>query len=249
MTLVVGVRCTNGVVIGTDSAVTFGSGHHLTIEQPLRQKIDIVQNRVIVAGTGEVGLGQRFVDLIEQFWSAPPNRKARVIDIGRQLAKEAIQDFAQTRVKEGRYGALVAIPCGKVPELIEFAVADFQPEIKTKDYWYASMGSGQLVADPLLGFIRHTFWGDAPPSRQDGVFAVTMVLKLGCQMAPTGVALPIQMAVLRRDHKGRMLARRLTREELLEHEGNVDGAIDHFRTYQDILRGTDTTTGQLPKAP
>ena len=134
-------------------------------------------------------------------------------------------------------------------ELIEFAVNDFQPEVKTSDYWYASMGSGQAVADPLLGFIRHTFWGDLPPSRQDGVFAATMVLKLGCQMAPMGVAPPIQMAVLRRDGKGNLKVRRVEEEELLEHEANVDSAIEYFRGYQDVLHMPGASSDELPPVP
>ena len=237
------------MVIGTDSAMTLVSGQSHTIEQPLRKKIDIIQNRVIVAGTGSVGLGQRFVAIIERFWSEPNNRKASAVEIGRQLAKTAIQDFAETQVKQGSYGALVALPCSAKLELIEFAATDFQPEVKTSDYWYASMGSGQAVADPLLGFIRHTFWGDSPPSRQDGVFAATMVLKLGCQMSPMGVAPPIQMAVLRKDGKGKPKARRVAREELLEHEANVDSALEHFRSYQRVFHMPQDCSKELPRVP
>ena len=250
MTLVVGVRCTDGVVVGTDSAVTFGSGQHQTIEQPLQQKIDIIQNQIIVAGTGQVGLGQRFVDVTEQHWKNKDLQEKSVIDVGRMLARSAIQDFFATGIKTVNYGALVAVPCKYKAELIEFAVNDFQPEVKTRDIWYASMGSGQLVADPLLGFIRKTFWGDSPPSRQDGVFAVTMVLKLGCEMAPTGVAEPIQIAVLSPDpkNKGKLSAFRLTKEELLEHEGNVKSAIEYFSKYRESFHKTSTPK-ELPSAP
>lgn len=250
MTLVVGVRCTDGVVIGTDSAVTFGTGQHQTIEQPLRQKVDIIQSHVIVAGTGQVGLGQRFTDIAEQHWKNQKFQDKSVVDVGRMLAESAINDFSKTGARLGSYGALVAVPCNKKAELIEFAIADFQPEVKTKDIWYASMGSGQLVADPLLGFMRETFWGDSPPSRQDGVFAVTMVLKLGCKMAPTGVAEPIQIAVLapNTNDKGKLHAFRLTKEELLEHEGNVRSAIEYFSKYKEILHETPAPK-ELPPAP
>ena len=66
MTLVVGILCEDCAVIGTDSAVTFGpGGNHPTIAQPLREKISIFRDSVIVAGTGEVGLGQRFNHIVE----------------------------------------------------------------------------------------------------------------------------------------------------------------------------------------
>ena len=250
MTLVVGILCTDGVVIGTDSAVTFGTGQGFhTIEQPLRQKIDIIDERVIVTGTGEVGLGQRFVDIVKKRWAEKDLRTNNIVDVGRRLARPAMEDFASTNVAQGSYGALVALPCGRKAELVEFAVGNFQPEVKTKDNWYASMGSGQLVADPLLGFMRTAFWGDNPPNRQEGIFAATMVLKLGCEMAPEGVEEPIQMAVLSpdRDNKGKLSARRLEEGELDEHRGNVEDAIKYFGKYRDILH--DRSAPKPPRVP
>ena len=238
MTLIVGVLCTDGVVIGTDSAVTFATaGREHTIEQYARQKIHVIENHIIVAGTGQVGLGQRFADVAEHHWKKEDFQEKSVLDIGRMLATSALNDFSQTSLMQIPYGALAAVPCRDKAELIEFQYGDFQPEVKTKDIWYASMGSGQPVADPLLGFMRKTFWGDSPPTRQDGVFAVTMVLELGCEMAPTGVAAPIQIAVLapNPDDKGRFSASRLTEEELLEHRDNVNNAIKHFSEYKKIL--------------
>ena len=65
MTLVVGIRCTDGVIIGTDSAVTSATGQALTIMQPSK-KITIVGDHIILAGTGELGLGQRFADILQK---------------------------------------------------------------------------------------------------------------------------------------------------------------------------------------
>ncbi len=249
MTLVVGIRCTDGVVIGTDSAMTFTSGQHATIAQPFLQKIEIIRDRIIVAGTGAIGLGQRVATVIGGLWDKRRFQGNSAVYVGRIMAEFTINDFVQTKVPPGNYGAFVAVPLGGRAELIEFALTDFQPEVKTKDNWYASMGSGQPVADPLLGFMRKTFWGNKPPSRQDGVFAVTMVLKLGCAMAPTGVAEPIQIATLSEEKEGKLSARRLTTEELLEHQGNVDDALSYFGQYQDVLHGTDKPAQELPKAP
>ena len=229
MTLIVGVRCTNGVVIGTDSAAMFGPINRATISQPFLQKIEIIDDRVIIAGTGAIGLGQRFVDVVSKCWENDELKNKSAVDVGRILSQKAVKDFQGTGAKQGMYGALVAVACQpkdqtRRAEIIEFDVTDFQPEIKTKNLWYASMGSGQFVADPLLGFVRKTFWGDEPPTYQDGIFAATMVLKLSCEMDTGGVAEPIQMAVLEPD-KGQYHARRLTEDELAEHKQNVDNAI------------------------
>ena len=250
MTLIVGIVCPDGVVIGTDSAVTFADGPRPTIAQDLRRKIDIVQDRVIVAGTGELGLGQRFVDIVKQHWRDKQFQQKRAVEIGRILAASARKDFAGTNATPGSYGALVGIPCGNSHSLIEFAISDFQPELKTSDTWYVSMGIAQQIADPLLGFMRRTFWGDTPPSRQDAVFATTMVLELGCEMAPTGVAKPIQMATLTPRKKGSSyMARRLSDEELLEHVENVKSVIQYFGDYREHLRGNGSPSKQLPPVP
>ena len=48
MTILVGVLCQDGVVVGSDSSATFASGNLRTIEQPVR-KTFLVGNDVIFA--------------------------------------------------------------------------------------------------------------------------------------------------------------------------------------------------------
>ena len=248
MTVVVGIRCTDGVVIGTDSAITFGpSAQQLTIEQPYYSKIDILDNHIIVAGTGEIGLGQRFAYEVDKLWRGKSFSGKSVVEIGALIAQNTLNNFISTHVQPGQYGALAAVPCGKSAELIEFGVATFQPEFKTVDNWYASMGSGQMVADPLRGFVRKVFWGDSPPKRQDGIFAATMVLKMACDMAPSGVAPPIKMAVLAPNGKGQLAASRLSEDELQEHAGSVENALEYFRKYPDHIK--ETSGGPVPPTP
>ena len=249
MTIVVGIRCVKDVIIGTDSAAMVTSAHQPTIQQSLQQKIEVIQDQVIVAGTGEVGLGQRFADTVERSWHSPEFQQASVMDMGRTLARNAVGDFSQTRAPSNAYGALVAVPCSDGPELIEFAITNFQPEVKTKGNWYVSMGIGQSIADPLLEFLRTTFWSGDPPSRQDGLFAATMVLQLTCSMSPDGVAEPIQIAVLGANEEDRLSARRLSEDELLEHKQNVNNALEYFKSYRDVLHGTKSPTRPIPEAP
>ena len=229
--------------------MTFVSGGHHTIRQDYRQKIKIIQGEVIVAGTGAVGLGQRFIDITERSWKEKSFQRKSIIDVGRSLAKSTIQDFSQTGANLGSYAALVAVPNRRTAELIEFGEANFQPEVKTKDNWYVSMGSGQRVADPLLGFVRRAFWGNNPPNRQEGIFAVTMVLKLGCSMAPGGVAEPIRIATLSLSRKGRPTALMLDKEDLLEHEDNAEAALTYFGKFPEKHSETETAEQTFPSAP
>jgi hypothetical protein len=244
MTILVGVRCSDGVVIGADSANTFAAGNMRTIEQP-SQKISIIANRVIVAGTGEIGMGQRFCSVVESAWIKKEFANRNAVDLCRHLCAQGINDFASTKATAGSYGAMVAFPAGNTAELCEFAVNNFQPELK-RSIWYVSMGSGQPIADPCLGFIRQVFWGDSIPSCEDGVFAVVWTLAQAIALNPGGINAPMHVAVLAPD-SGKLVASMLTSDEIAEHEDNVRGAIDHLRTYKKMVRGAEAS--EIPKPP
>ena len=76
-----------------------------------------------------------------------------------------------------------------------------------------------------------------------------MVLKLACEMAPFGVAEPIQMATLSGVENGTLTAEKLTQGELLEHHDSVAAAIEYFGGYRSMLRGSDGPLSAPPQAP
>lgn len=245
MTILVGVYCKDGVVVGTDSAATFAAGQTRTIEQATR-KIDIVGDHIIVAGTGQVGLGQRFTAVVEKAWTDKTFQKP-ALEVGKALAAATIADFGSTSAPK-QYGALVAFPCQQKPILCEFSVEHFQPELKTDRLWYTSMGSAQPITDPFLGFIRDVFWADGLPTCSEAVFAVTWTLSHAIKLNPGGVNGPIQMAVLASE-KGKYTARLLDPGEIEAHEENVEGAMEHLRKYRDVLAGKNAAAApDVPKA-
>jgi Proteasome subunit len=244
MTVLVGIRCKEGIVIGADSAATFSAGQLRTIEQPVK-KISIIEDRVIVAGTGEIGLNQRFCAVVRTAWGNKAFRGSS-IDVARSLCKLGLDDFSFTSAKQGTYGALVAFPVGNTLELCEFGGANFQPEMKTDDLWYVSMGSGQSIADPCLGFIRQAFWNDGMPSCQDGVFAAVWTLSQAIKLNPGGINAPMHIAML--THlKGQPSARFLDVDEIDQHVSNVDGAIEHLRQYRATLIAPNAADIPKPK--
>jgi hypothetical protein len=241
VTSIVGVLCTDGAVVGTDSATLFTSAQVATIEQQT-EKIDIIGSSVIVAGTGAVGLHQRFSSVVNLAYEGQllqsfpphmggPNRapasgkvftKESPMEIAKTLSRAAIEDMAQTYLNPGRYGALVAFPCRNEPHLCEFPLSDFQPELKEgKRVWYVSMGSAQAITDPFLGFMRRAFWQDGVPSVSDAVFVVTWTLQHAIDLNTGGVNGPIRMAVLEK-HDGKYSARHLDVMELEEHQQHIN---------------------------
>jgi hypothetical protein len=246
MTAIVGVLCSDGVVIGTDSSTTFGTGFSPTIEQ-ITEKLSIVKNVVIVAGTGQVGMGQRFRHIIE---TAHNDRVFQGtnhhIDVGKELCRRAVIDFGSTNAQQKQYGALIAFPLGDKVHLCEFAVTDFQPEFKDQHIWYCSMGSGQPITDPFLGLMREVFWESGPPSIQDGVFAATWSLDHVISLNPGGIKEPTRVAVLEKVN-GVYQARLLDVADLDEHRENIKAAKQRLREFREEQKPTAAGTPDVPK--
>jgi 20S proteasome alpha/beta subunit len=158
VTAIVGIRCKDGVAIGSDSSATFGDGGgNRIIEQSTTRKIEIIGDGVIVAGTGAVGHMQRFTAVIEKLWSAKAFMGKSEIEIGKLLSSGGINDFHQTSAMNNlQFAAMVAYPAHDQPSLCEFPGGPgiFQPEIKkVDDLWFASTGSGQAITDPFLALL------------------------------------------------------------------------------------------------
>lgn len=245
MTVLVGIKCRDGVIIGSDSSATFAAGQIRTIEQTTK-KIEIVDGKIIVAGTGQIGLGQRFCDQVEQGWKNGAFKSLRAIPMATKICCLAGVDFGSTQTSKGQYGALVAFPANHELHLCEFATSDFQPELKTENIWYVSMGSGQLIADPFLGLMRKVFWNDGMPTLQDGIFIATWTLQHAIDVNAGGVNGPIQLAVLKNEKTG-PVARMLGQGEIDEHQQNVSGVLTHLRHYTDKVAGRSAEA--IPDVP
>jgi 20S proteasome alpha/beta subunit len=247
MTAIVGVLCRDGLVIGADSSATSVAGTNFRVMEQPTQKIDICSGTTIIAGTGSVGLGQRFCRIIEvahgqNLFGGP----SHYVDIGKELCRRAITDFGQTGLAPGQYAALVGFPLGDKIHLCEFALSDFQPEFKTEKLWYASIGGGQPITDPFLAFMREVFWVAGPPTVQDAIFAVTWALDHAVRINPGGINGPIHIAVLEK-HNGNFQARLLNNGELEEHYENIRQAKERLRTFPASQSADAPDTPEIPK--
>lgn len=246
MTAIVGLFCTDGVVIGADSSSTFSSGVENTIEQPT-QKICIIEGRVIFAGTGEVGLNQRFEAVLKK--SVSGGLKGTSLDISKAICRDALIDFQFTGLQAGGigFGALVAFPVNQRPQLCECALKSFQPEMKTDKHWFASMGSHQKITDAFLGYLKEVFWPSGPPTLHDGMFAVTWTLEHIIALNTGGINGPIRVAVLEMK-EGRAKARLLNDDEVDQHKQNVAEAKDHMRKFKEKFQpSADSAAPDVPK--
>ncbi len=219
-----------------------------TIEQPT-EKLYICSDAIIVAGTGAVGLGQRFCRIVDVAYQDKVFATgSHHVGVGTEVCKRARADFASTGVDRGKYGALVAFPFNNKPNLCEFAIDDFQPEFKTEKMWFCSMGSGQLITDPFLALMREVFWGSGLPTVQDATFATTWTLDHAVQVNPGGINGPVRIAVLEKK-EGKFRARLLDDDALEEHRQNIGQAKDRLRNLSVSQRADAPGTPDVPKPP
>ena len=246
MTVLVGVKCTNGVVIGADSAATSAAGN-IHLLKMASDKIVIVDGRVIVAGTGQVGMGQRFAAIVKAAHGAKLFQKSTV-EVMKALSAQGGQDFASTGASKGVYGALLAAPVEAVGQLVEFAVSDFQPEIKTEKLHFVAMGSGQMLAEPFISFVSRAFWRSKVPDVQSAIFGVHWTLAHTIACAPGGVGDPIAIATLTNPGGGNggWKAELLSEAELGEQREHMAAIEEHIATYKEALLG-DVAAEEVPK--
>jgi Proteasome subunit len=252
VTVVVGVLCEGGVVIGTDSSATLGTAYAHTIEQPTR-KIDIIDDLVIVAGTGEAGLGQRFVEIVRGMRNEN-KLKGSYIAIGEELARRAWNNFNSTGAAGRRqagsesypvvgFGALVAFWTGDKAHLVELAEGSLQPEFKSEEaIWYVSMGSGQPIADPFLGMMRETFCKEGCPQMALATFITCWALSHTIDLNTGGINGPLTIALLSKEGD-KPVARMLTADEVDDHIQAVKGAYQYLAGYPETF---EQTTANVP---
>ncbi len=246
MTILIGILCQDGIVIGSDSSATFVAGQQPTIEQKCKKVEILSDGHVILAGTGAIGLGQRFSSIAENYFTNSQNRRKPAVSIGKELCELGMKDFQSTNAPYPlNFGALLAFSPNKKYELCEFQTGNFQPELKTAHLWYVSMGSGQAICDPFLGLQRRVFWkDDKPPTLSDGVFATVWTLQHVVDLNPGGIKDPIEVAVLEKSENG-AVARLLGERELDEHRDNIAGLEKHISEYAELLSGKAGT--EVPK--
>ena len=141
MTLLVGVLCTDGVVIGSDSAATLGSG---VLQSPVK-KVHVVNDSILVATAGTVGLGQRFRHVVAQAADDGEFQAMDLVGKGVSLSERGLQNFKRTSSDAKTTSALVAISTGKEPGsagLIEFSSRGFSPSVVREGVRFTAAGSG-----------------------------------------------------------------------------------------------------------
>jgi 20S proteasome alpha/beta subunit len=242
MTLIVGIKCKDGIVIAADGAATLGSLGNSTAKQSVR-KLVVKHNHIVIGVSGPVGLGQRFQHEIDQLYAkgAVKNKHSAdvMVAVSGAMRTHIQSEFQSANVAKNLLGG-VAVNSVLASTVLAMVVKDkpclFQfdaqgaPEEATDDLPFIAIGSGQPLADPFLAFLRRVFHPKGIPTLNEGIFWAVWALDHAIKTNAGGVAAPMQLIVL--EHKdGDWLARELDEKECQEHLQNVDSAEAHLRAY------------------
>ena len=210
MTLIVGILCSDGVVVASDSAATFGAGGRPTIGQQIVRKVHRLNDHLLFSSTGAVGMAQLLADKVGTLWnngtlsgSKCPTPESAMDCIGKEIVN-LVGPYLQTAklqheitgdASSSLCKSLVALPVGKVPCLFNF---DYNgaPERSTAELPFISMGSGQPIADPFLALLHRLLWKGAEPTVAEGRLAAVWTIEHVSQTNPGGVGGAVQLATL-----------------------------------------------------
>lgn len=243
MTLIIGIKCRDGLVLGADGAATYAVLGQQTIRQPVKKKLRVAGSQQVVVGvSGSVGIGQRIAGEVEgvQRQGLPQdaegkNRKPlskskphEVMAVLRHLIwgivgpeLEIARAMAQgvgtpVPIHLALSQSLVALLVSNEPLLFSFDQQGM-PDQLTDDLPFTAIGSGQLIADPFLAFLRRIYWPDALPDVEQGVFTTIWALQHAIATNPGGVGPPIQIVTFRQEQDKAWRAREMPQEKWQEH--------------------------------
>jgi hypothetical protein len=247
LTLIVGVRCGEGVVIGADSAATLGTLGQPTVRQPC-DKVEVIEDRLLLAVSGPVGLAQRIAGEVGRAWATKTLRGEswEVMTLLRRAFLPHLEDeFKAAQVAQPVIGraaledalshTLLAMPVKKEPCLFQFD-AQGAPEEATENLPFVCIGSGRLLADPFMAFVAGLFWQKGKfPTLPNGVFATLWTIRQAIDLAPGGLADPIQIFTLAGDGSD-WKARKLDDADLQEHFEAIEQAKAALQNFRKALQ-------------
>ena len=244
MTLIIGIKCDDGIVLASDSAATFGTGLGQNTICQSTKKLTVIQKKLVVGTSGPIGLAQRFAGELEQMWIkrelADVEPYVAMTKIGEKLKKHISLEVPLASQFAGVLGTnafsstfshtVVAVPIKKRLCLFEF---DHQgaPEEKDQNLPFVSVGSGQPIADPFLAFLRRIWWPTGYPTMALGAATAYWSLDHAIKTNAGGVAYPINMVSLEK-HDNDFLAREIEDQALEEHRQFIQGAEKYLTDYQ-----------------
>lgn len=253
MTAIVAIQCTDGIVIGSDSAMTQNLGQLQFFGQVGYNKVRLIGGQIIAAVSGNLDCHHRCCAALEAWAAHPEINISRMsdVDFGTQVSLLFRNTLGSTGIDPTQldYNAVIAFPSINGPALVQISAQNqFQPQFVSHDgLWFMSSGSGIFYTNPFLGFLRRVFWPDGPPNVAGGLFSAYWALAHACDVSPGGIAEPLKFAVLQ-EREGQPEAREASQEEMQLHKEYFDSVNQHLREFKSKMEGDDSAA-DIPAPP
>lgn len=260
MTLIIGIKCSDGIVLGADSAATIQAANNLpTITQPVK-KIDTIYNYIAIGFSGAIAINQLLVPEIKNAWDKDLFKdlekhkiQLKIQEICRLVlqeqwttAKNAAQCYGQNAINTMIFQMLVGIWSKGSFHLFNIDPKCSVEEV-TENLPFASIGCGQSIADPFLGFIRRIFWDNSLPSVIEGIFATLWALSHSISITPGGIADPVNIYILSKN-KNEPIIKKLEDFELQETQEAISSAEKSLKHYKEFSLSENSLKNiEIPK--
>lgn len=239
MTLLVGILCADGIVVGTDSASTTATTTGMrTVSSSESQKLWPIGGNALWCGTGSVGAIQQMRHGLTTKYPKGVSAADPIVamkDIGQSL-RMSVGDRVRSveegpnvfRAEHGNSAAASLLACviGKDPCLFEFSPA-CHGEMKTAAAPCVAMGSGQVTADPLLAFFNRVFWSEKRPTLGQARLVAAWTILHCIRMSPGGIGGDIQLGTVSIVN-GKAVAETSAVDEHLEQAQALEGQMRGF---------------------
>jgi len=266
MTLIIGIKSSDGIVIGADSAATISTPTgQPTVKQDVK-KLEIISSNIIIGNSGQVGFCQKLKDELN-IRIQEPKKDIRKINDKNKLKRELQEILLRINEKDIEIGQkfnpifpnlvksnltnhlLIALPFINRPILLQFTIT-FNIEEAEIGIPFASAGVIQPLADTFLAFIRSIFWEEKElPSFQMSIFSLIWTLDFCTKIAPGYVCGPFQVIELR-EKSGNCVAREIPNEELEEHYESINSLLTRFKEYKnDFFKIDEEVRKAIPQKP
>ncbi len=241
MTLIVGIKCAEGIVIAADSRATLGGIGGMTSSQNVT-KLERPKENVILAISGSVGLGQRISLALNGHWEHIMGSKNDILD-----ARNEIRETIWREVEPEINHAVAAIPLIGLDKALPSAWCDAlialplpikgEPRLlcynlhgageeSTIELPFVTIGSGQRMADPFLSFLKKSLWQDKIPEHvsQAALAAIWTIDHVIDYNPYGGIGVPVRVMRLIKKN-GSWVAEEMPGPEIDGHRQNYNQAM------------------------
>lgn len=259
MTLLVGVLCTNGIVIAADKQATHGAMGMQTIGQSIT-KINLVGTDTLFASSGRQGLGQQLEGVVRTKHSSfhkndyhPAIQEVQkgfrdILDPALVTAHLAARVYGpEVAMDDATCACLLATRFKDGLKLVEIS-NQASVEYLTPELPFITLGSGKGTADPFLGFLRKVFWPSRSPSVVEAALAAYWTVKHAIDMKVRDVGFDVDVFTL--EPKGSAYeGAQLDEAHLKEHEDFRIAAEQRLASLRGELESVSAPGATAPSEP